>query len=245
MATQMLKMVWNGEENSNKVFFEMTRDENDKPCVRILNKNTGEYLAAHDDEKHIFWNETDEPDTWENWYPFPSQDSDECWVIRSTHGTYMWFDPEADNWFWQTWDDTDLDVHFEGELPIPENDDESDEEISIPKAKQPKKAKSPEPEPESEPESEPKPKKTKKPKKAKSPEPEESDDSSESSNKKTKKKKERKDRKPSTWDVFRKEEMKKVKAQYPDERLGDWVKRLSAQWKGMSDEEKAAYMPEE
>ena len=75
-------------------------DDCGNPCVYLKNPDD-EYLSCHEDGKHVFWHDTEDPWSWEMWYPVV--DGDKVY-LKSCFDTHMTCDD--DDSIWQT-DETD------------------------------------------------------------------------------------------------------------------------------------------
>ena len=133
----MASVTFKFGDSNKKVCVGKWYDEQDNECVYICDRN-GEYLACHEDGKHVFWHDTDEPWNWEMWYPVVEG---EKVYLKSHFDTHMTCDDD-DN-IWQT-DETD-NVYLKmsqsdlDELTIEkedDNDEDNDEEpVDKPKKK--------------------------------------------------------------------------------------------------------------
>lgn len=148
-------------------------DENGEPCVVIRNTKN-EYLAAYNNDKHVWWNNTNEPWNWEHWYAYP-KGSDGQFIMKSHFGSAIYFNEHEPFVFWQgEFDFDDLEhIVFEGsiiEVPeetpeeAPEEESEEEPEETPEEAPEEESEEEPEEVPEEAPEEEPmpSPKKTKK-----------------------------------------------------------------------------------
>ena len=77
------------------------KDEENKECLYICNRK-GEYMACHEDGKHVFWHDTEEPWTWEMWYP--QVDGNRVY-LKSTFDTHIWCENDK---IWQTWENDNV-----------------------------------------------------------------------------------------------------------------------------------------
>jgi hypothetical protein len=226
--------VMMGKKN---VEVELVRKDEEGPYVALMDKESGLYMSAYENKKHIWWSENCWK--WERWFVnMENGRIESCWetnVYEKENGEmYQVWDVEEDD------DEMELVVldpigvyHW---LEMCEGkEEEEDEEEEKPKKKK-KKAKVE----SEEDEEEEKPKKKKKKAKVES----EEDEEEEKPKKKTKKEKEEKGDKLKrenpglkAFQSWAKTKREKVKKENPDATFGEIQKILGAKWKKLSEDE--------
>jgi len=107
--------------NGLRVLVTATWDENDSPCFTIQHSSNNYFLTCHDDDKHMWWNETDDPWNWEHFYPVKIKDN--TYKFKSFFDSFFYGNESPDtNWvsdgdFWQAPSASDTYLLFKGVLP--------------------------------------------------------------------------------------------------------------------------------
>lgn len=109
--------------NGLHVLVTATWDENDSPCFTIQDSSTNFYLTCHDDDKHMWWNEIEDPGNWEHFYPVAYGHKDNTYKFKSYFDSFFYGKESPDtDWvsdgdFWQAPSASDTSLVFKGVLP--------------------------------------------------------------------------------------------------------------------------------
>jgi len=114
--------------NGFNMIVSKAQDENGEDCFTIQNRDTKEYLTCHDDNKHFWWNDTDEPWNWEHYYGEIT--SDNRLVFKTYFETFMCVDDYEESTMWQCYEMEDADVTFYPEETTEDDNVSEDNNVS-------------------------------------------------------------------------------------------------------------------
>ena len=90
--THIMKMTATDEMPPVSITLELVEHEDvDHECWYVKRVSDGQYLSAHDDHKHVYWSECDEPWTWEQFTLVSQSQSQKeaSYFLKTAHDTFL------------------------------------------------------------------------------------------------------------------------------------------------------------